>query len=324
MKNTIKYTTLLLLLLSITSVKGQVLFSDDFESYNVGPFPNNKNGWHVISNYNDIRIFNEPNRGKVLTWGWNYPPVNLYTLASISQGGVFKKYDNRDPGNDVLKLEFEFYSKDFTGDLAEIFESRVGFSSGEYYFKCEINANESSIEASITHPGKYKKIYNHKWIKVEVYFEYIEVTDSWEIHTYIPMLQFWDIQKRKSFYTEDIYIGFGAYKPKISYSGALIKYDNIVFSAVPTRPAFANVNEWISNKFNVYPNPATSEVNITNAENMQIQQVSVYNINGKRLNTQNYTNETEIKFNTEKLESGIYTLHIYTNRGIAVKKMIKK
>ncbi|WKW46143.1 T9SS type A sorting domain-containing protein [Myroides sp. JBRI-B21084] len=324
MKNPIKYTTLLLMLLSITSVKGQVLYAEDFESYNVGPFPSYTKGWKVSGSYNDIRIFNEPNRGKVLAWGWNIMPAGQYSFASCLQGGVLDKFEKRDPGNDILKIEFEFYSKDFTGDLAEVFESRIGLTPNGYFFRCEINPNESSIDTSVLYAGKIKKAYDHKWIKVEVYYEYIEITDSWEILICIPMLQYWDLQKEKELLSEDIIIGFSAYKPKVNYSGALVKYDNIKVSAVPTRPAFASVNDLISSKFNVYPTPATNVVNITNAENMQIQQVSVCDINGKRLNTQNYTNETEIKFNTEKLVSGTYMLHIYTNRGIAVKKMMKK
>ena len=324
MKKTITNLVSGLIFLTFTSVNAQVLFSDNFDSYNLGPFPNNTNGWGVKSNYNDVRIFPEPNRGNVLAWGWNITPLSAYSIASCIQYDILKKYDDRDPGNDVLKLEFEFYSNDFTGDLAEMFESSNFFSGGYYYFKCEINANESTIDSSITNSGNYKKNYNHKWIKVEVYFEYIEVTDTWEIHTYIPMLQYWDVQERASFSTEDIYIGFGVYKTKPSYSGTLIKYDNIKLSAVPIRPAFANVNEWLSSKFNVYPNPATNVVNITNVENMMVNQVTIYDIAGKQLSTQTYNNETEIQLNVEHLASGTYMLHLQTNEGTAVKKLLKK
>jgi len=324
MKNSIIYTASVLILLTLTSVNAQVLFSDDFESYNVGPFPNHSKGWNIRSDYNAVRIFQEPGRGKVLAWRWNTTPTGAYSIATCVQYGILERFDNRDQGNDVLKLEFEFYSKDFTGDLAEMFESRIGFSSGDYYFKCEIKANDSTVDSSITNSGNYKKTYNHTWIKVEVYFEYVEVTDTWDVHTYIPMLQYWDLQKRASFSTEDIYIGFAVYKSKQSYSGTLIKYDNIKLSAVPNRPTFANVNEWISSKFNVYPNPATNVVNITNSENVLVNQITIYDVTGKQLSTQNYNNETQLQLNVENLASGIYMLHLETNQGIAVKKLVKK
>lgn len=309
--------------LTLTSVNGQILFSDDFDSYNLGSFPSNTNGWVVTSNYNAVRIVSEPARGNVLAWGWNTSPTGFYSFGTCVQNGILKKFDDRDPGNDVLKLEFEFYSKDFTGNLAEMFESRIGFSSNDYYFNCEINANESTVDSSITNSGNYKKKYNHTWIKVEVYFEYIEVTDTWDVHTYIPMLQYWDVQKRASFTTEDIYISFVVYKAKTSYSGVLIKYDNIKLSAVPNRPAFANVNEWISSKFNVYPNPATNVVSITNTENITLEKVVIYDISGKQLSVQSINNDAEIQLNVENLASGTYILHLETNQGIAVKKLVK-
>ena len=317
------FTIILFFAVSLT-INGQVLFSEDFNSYSIGPFPNGKNGWYATGNYNDVRIVSEPNRGNVLAWGWNVTPFGTGSIASCSQfGGILRDSVNRDLGNDVYKLEFEFYSKDLTGNLAEVFESSVGFSSSDYYFKCKVDTNESTIDALTTHQANYTKAYNHKWIKVEVYFEYFEVTDSWEINIYIPMLKYWGIQKRDTI-DGGIYIGFGVYKPTISYSGALIKYDNIKLSAVPNRPAFANVNEWISSKFNVYPNPATNVVNITNNDNMLVNKVSIYDVSGKHLSTQSVNGESEIQLNIDNLANGTYILHLKTTAGMAVKKLIKK
>jgi len=324
MKNFIKFTVLFCLIFAVTTTKAQVLFSDDFESYNVGPFLHNTNGWQVLGSYNDIRIVSEPNRGNVLAWGWNATPQNPFSIASCIQKGILREFENHDPGNDVLKLEFEFWCKDFTGNFAELFDSNVGFESSDYYFKCEVNANESMINSRSTHPANYKKRYNYTWIKVEVYLEYFEITDSWEIHTYIPMLKYWGIQKRTTLGYPDLYIGFGVYKPITSYSGTLIKYDNIKLSAVPNRPTFANVNEWISSKFNVYPNPATNIVNITNSENVLVNQITIYDVTGKQVSTQNYNNETQLQLNVENLASGTYMLHLETNEGMAVKKLVKK
>ena len=323
MKNFIKFTVPLCLAFATTTTKAQVLFSDDFESYNIGPVLHNTNGWQVIGSYNDIRIVSEPNKGNVLAWGWNTTPHNLFSIASFFQKGILNEFDNHDPGNDVLKLEFEFWCKDFTGNFAELFESNIGFESSDYYFKCKVNANESIIDSASTHPANYKKTYNHSWIKVEVYFEYFEITDSWEIHTYIPMLKYWGIQKRETLGYPDLNIVFGVYKPITSYSGALIKYDNIKLSAVPNRPAFANVNEWVSSKFNVYPNPATNIVTITNNENILVNQVAIYDLTGKRLSTQNFNNGSEIQINVENLASGMYMLHVQTEQGTAVKNIIK-
>ena len=133
-----------------------------------------------------------------------------------------------------------------------------------------------------------------------------------------------DFQKRTSISNQDIYIGFAVYNAKQSYSGTLIKYDNIKLSAVPSLPVFANVNEWLSLKFNVYPNPADNIISITNTENVIVNQVRVYDIAGKQLSTQNFNREEQIQLNVENLSRGTYIMHLETNQGVAVKRFIKK
>ena len=57
---------------------------------------------------------------------------------------------------------------------------------------------------------------------------------------------------------------------------------------------------------------------------MAISQIEIYDVNGKVLNTQKFSDETEIQLNVAALNSGTYLLHLYTNEGKAVKKLIKK
>lgn len=82
-------------------------------------------------------------------------------------------------------------------------------------------------------------------------------------------------------------------------------------------------DKFVLENFNIYPNPATNVVNITNSDNMFVNQVQVYDLSGKLITTQNFNNETEIQLNVETLTSGAYLLHIQTNEGIAVKKLVK-
>ncbi|HLW40840.1 MAG TPA: T9SS type A sorting domain-containing protein, partial [Flavobacterium sp.] len=103
------------------------------------------------------------------------------------------------------------------------------------------------------------------------------------------------------------------------------KYDNIKITALNAVPPYVlNAENFLAQKFNLYPNPATNIVNITNSENMAVQQVIVYDVAGKQLSTQTFNNETEIQLNVENLASGTYMLHIKTNEGVAVKKVVKK
>lgn len=84
------------------------------------------------------------------------------------------------------------------------------------------------------------------------------------------------------------------------------------------------MNEILAEKFNMYPNPATNIVNITNRENMLVSQITVYDVTGKQMSTQSFNNEAEIQLNVENLPSGTYMLHLQTEVGTAVKKLVRK
>jgi len=107
------------------------------------------------------------------------------------------------------------------------------------------------------------------------------------------------------------------------YPIRFLKVDNILISAVNTLPKL-NIVTIDSAKFNLYPNPATNIVNITNNENLVINQIEIYDFSGKLINIQNFNNETEIQLNVENLQSNTYILHLQTNEGLAIKKLIKK
>lgn len=83
------------------------------------------------------------------------------------------------------------------------------------------------------------------------------------------------------------------------------KYDNIKITALKSVPPYVlNAESFLAQKFNLYPNPATNVVNITNSENMLVNQVTIYDVTGKQLSTQTFNNETELQLNVEYLASG--------------------
>src|SRR5690606_2898816 len=119
---------------------------------------------------------------------------------------------------------------------------------------------------------------------------------------------------------EGIYFGAGNLN-----SASVVKYDNIKLSALQTLPSYIlSTNEQLAAKFNLYPNPATNVVNITNSESRLVNQVAVYDVTGKLISTQSFNEQTEIQLNIENLTSGTYLLHLQTNEGAAVKKLVKK
>ena len=323
----------LLVFLTVVPVNAQVLWTENFDGYNIGTFTTGQGGWDVTTDGSDVRIIAEPGRGNVLAWGWNqFPLPTIYSMGICEKKGIAALWNTRTMGNNVLKLEFDFYSKDFTGSPGEEFGTGLGFSilNGTMVssFLCGINANESYITAT-TYPLKlyHKAAYNHTWIKVEIYIEYNASTNTSCVYTYVPSLNYLAVYERSGFNflsCDVLKIGANVQHSKQAFTGVLMKYDNLKLSAIPTRPSHVSVNEWLAAKFNIYPNPATNVVNITNSENMLVKQITVYDISGKQLTTQNFTNENQIQLNVENLASGTYMLHLQTNVGTAVKKLVKK
>ncbi len=75
--------------------------------------------------------------------------------------------------------------------------------------------------------------------------------------------------------------------------------------------------------FSVYPNPATSKIFVETLGNEKIQQVMVYDILGKTVNAPVQKSEANnFIINTETLTSGLYYIHILTEKNeVAVKKV---
>src|SRR5690606_15933932 len=101
--------------------------------------------------------------------------------------------------------------------------------------------------------------------------------------------------------------------------------DNIKLTALKSVPPHVlSAATHLSDKFNIYPNPVSNVVTITNAANFMVNEVDIVDINGKVISTHLLNNEKEINLNVEHLAAGTYMLHIQTNQGVAVKKIIKK
>src|SRR5690606_10974907 len=104
---------------------------------------------------------------------------------------------------------------------------------------------------------------------------------------------------------------------------AEIKIDNIDISAQNTVPT-VSVKEFISEKFNLFPNPTKDIVTITISENIGIETITMYDTNGKMVKEQHCENKSEVSLSIEILATGTYLLHIQTKEGTAVKKVLKK
>ena len=305
----------------------QVLFSEDFNSYPAGHLNTDytgttagQGGWVVDRHPSSIAtamVTSETGKGNVLNITTTGTFTNEY--AQVTKDGIDILWNNRTAGNNVLKMEYEVYGSGLfitSGALLNLPASyiRFIFQANVFY---RIQADPSPLN------GSNLKLYDattfpyNMWIKAELFIDY----NTKKCYFYLPTLNLFRVDDFFANHLADtIYVGAQALKP-----GSVVKYDNIKLSALPTVPAYIlSANEMVSATFNMYPNPATNVVNITNTQNILVEQITIYDMAGKQLNTQSFNNESEVQLNIENLASGNYLLHIQTNAGLAVKKLVKK
>ncbi len=75
----------------------------------------------------------------------------------------------------------------------------------------------------------------------------------------------------------------------------------------------------------LYPNPAQNQVVLSNASNILLNKATMYDVNGKLVNTVDLTNmSTEKTIDISKLASGVYIVQIESENASVVKRLIKE
>ncbi len=77
-----------------------------------------------------------------------------------------------------------------------------------------------------------------------------------------------------------------------------------------------------SNEIKVYPNPASSLLNIDLKKNYSIAQISIYNSSGQLVSTKGYRSVNSFEFELKELVSGLYLLKIEGDGDLVYKKVL--
>lgn len=329
MKRLIRHLCVAFILFFTISVKAQIIFNEDFNSYPSG---------HLISDYTSttpgqggwfcgvtgtptasVIVTPESGRGNVVI----ITPNAGSSLAGITfnqpYGMIANLWKNRTSGYNICKFEYEFYGTgnfNASGNITSkgptliniAFQSNLNVITGNYWdtvFRNMVLKNYNGIAFP-----------SNTWIKAEMYLDY----NTKKIYFYIPSL---NIFRSSYFLHNNIPEDVNLYAGDLN-SNSVVKYDNIKITALQNLPSqFLSNYELQKSKFNLYPNPANNVVNISNSENLLIKQVKIYDLSGKLISTQSFNNETEIQLNVDDLASDNYMLHLQTNEGTIVKKLVK-
>ena len=317
--------------LSANFATAQVLFTENFDNLTLGALSTDptgatsgQNGWYVeeTTGGTEIVVVAEPGRGNVLNVKPTNPAGNNFG-ARFRQKDIDALWNSRNAGNDILVLQFEYYFAVGTTSFA----SFMGFLRNNAVFTMinqsngQLNFSYQKTSAGAGGLGTVTSVNNtNAWISVEIFVDY----STGNMYLYIPVLS---ILESYAFSHNDIpdtlEFRYGHMIPP-NNPNVGGKFDNIRISALQTLPAYLGIDDFISSKFNVFPNPVIDMVTISNAENIGIDEITVYDVNGRIIKSQEGKTANEIQLNIEDLATGTYLLHIQTNAGTAVKKFIKK
>lgn len=75
--------------------------------------------------------------------------------------------------------------------------------------------------------------------------------------------------------------------------------------------------------FSVYPNPTTGIINVSNADNMLVNNVSIVDLNGRTVKSVKFNGATDAQVNISDLASGVYMMTIASDKGTTTKKIVK-
>jgi hypothetical protein len=118
--------------------------------------------------------------------------------------------------------------------------------------------------------------------------------------------------------TGTYYFSFLHNSPANAVGTHALLVDNFTVSQVLATDSF------ISNKFSIYPNPTSGLVSLSNSESINVKSVSITDLNGRIVKQNNFDSVSDIQMNISDLSSGVYMMNINSDKGTAVKKLIKE
>ena len=294
----------------------------------------------------DFQIVPENTKGNILTIK-ETPSTTHHIGRNVFRSDIATIWNQRIPGNDILKLVFELYTGSVTAGKKY---SYIYFTYGsqQRYIFCNFvfDVTTKTLQLPVQYLKNNTALLSNgnklngnldlifppdTWITVELYIDY---TGS-KYYVSVPSLSHtvaFDFGFPMAL-TDPVNEGdpVNGTPKRLYFVGSTLlnsiyyetKFDNINISATNIAPT-VSVKEFISDKFNVFPNPVADIVTITNNENIGIEKVEVYDVAGGQVQSKLYSGAHEIQFNTTNLATGTYFLHIKTNQGTAVKKIVKK
>jgi len=113
-------------------------------------------------------------------------------------------------------------------------------------------------------------------------------------------------------------IGFHNNSPALVTGSTTANY--VLIDSFSVTSALSNDNSFTINNFDIYPNPTSNVLNISNLNNIEINTISISDLNGRVIRNAN----SGTSINVSDLNAGVYFVTIETAEGKSTKKFIKE
>src|SRR5690606_7655469 len=252
----------------------------------------NSTGTGTQCQNNLFNIISEVNKGNVLTLsaGTTNP---TYVGLIAKKIGLQTLINQRTPGNNVIKLEIDYYTgAQLHGNVTysqqivlsyDVNNNVYSFNNRLVYFAFRSTSGRLDI-SSKDHTG-YIGVSGsilpfNTWVTFIVYLDYNNKKAYFEV-PYLNKIAAADFFKNST--SANLIEDFKPTVLGLLYTAQnqtpslylVNKYDNIKITALQSVPAYVlSADNFLAAKFNLYPNPASNVVTITNSENIFVKEVA--------------------------------------------------
>lgn len=340
-----------LLLGSVFSANAQLLESENFNTLTVGNVGTNITGTvlgqggfatyvaaggtnDAVSNF-QIVADAAPGRSNVLQiLGSNTATGTRLMFKPTFLGDAWA---DRTDGNEIVQLEFSFFTGPVTTSTSVLRPAIFGSDNnaiGGFNFNMATKILEGfawgDFNATGT-PGNYVITLKtgglvlpaNTWIKVGFAYDSLNGRFQWKCNDVTPAVN-GGLNGDGGYEPNEFNIlYFASAQTTTNAVASTIKFDDYSLTAVPTINLLSVDKVVADNNFSVYPNPATSIVNIKSSVNTSIQTVSITDLNGRTVKT-NTVSGNEAQINISDLASGVYMMNINSDQGSVTKKIVKE
>ena len=107
-----------------------------------------------------------------------------------------------------------------------------------------------------------------------------------------------------------------------AYSVSIINTEGCVFTSIPYSYT-VGIDNFTQNLWSIYPNPTKNQVFINWSSSLQINEINIFDIFGKHINSFQVFGSNYATVNLESFPSGMYFISINTNKGLLTKTISK-